>query len=63
MSGGWYISLYINRCLGEADKFVIVLTMGLEEDCSLSEMQTHPFTSVMARALSDLTYCSANIFP
>lgn len=55
------MSVYTTRfLLCGADKVMLVLTMGLEGDCLL---QAHPFTSVMSRALSDLTYCGANIFP
>lgn len=59
----WYVNPYISRCPCEVDKAVPVVTMGLEGDCSLSEGQTQLFTSMMARALSDLPYSGANVFP
>lgn len=55
------MSIYTNGfLLCRADKVMLVVTMGLGGDWLL---QTHPFTSVMSRALSDLTYYGVSIFP
>lgn len=64
LKGTWYVNLRASRCLPcEVDKAVVDVTMGLGGGSLLSEGQAHPFTSIMARALGDLTYYGANIFP